>query len=84
MDFKARIEEFIIEDLCPARGIELDHIDEEESLIDAGIVDSLGMLQLLSFIDEELEIDISGQEIKLENFKNLKTICNYVESLANG
>lgn len=84
MDFKTRIEEFIIEELGPNMGIELDQIDEEESLIDAGIVNSLGILQLLSFIDEELEIDISGEKIKLENFKNLNAICNYVESLANG
>lgn len=84
MDFKSRIEEFIIEELCPALGIELDHIDEKESLIDAGILNSLGILQLLSFIDEELEIDISGEQIKMDNFKNIKTICNYVESLANG
>ena len=81
MDIKKRIEEFILEELCPSMGIELDHIDEEESLVDAGIVNSLGILQLLSFIDEELEIDISGEEIKIDNFKNLKTISSYVESL---
>ena len=84
MDIKARIEEFIIEELCPARGIELDYIDEDEPLIVTGIVDSLAMMQILSFVDEELEIDISGEEIKLENFKNLKTICNYIKSLENG
>lgn len=84
MDFKTRIKEFIIAEICPAIGIELDHIDDEESLIDAGIMNSLEILQLLSFIDEELEIDISGEEIKLKNFENLRTICSYVESLVNG
>ena len=83
MDIKSRIEEFILEELCPSLGIDIDHIDAEESLVDAGIVNSLGILQLLSFIDEELEIDISGEEIKIDNFKNLKTICSYVESLNN-
>ena len=83
MDIKARIEEFIVEEICPSLGIELERIDEEELLIDEGILNSLGILQLLSFIDEELEIDISGEQIKVDNFKNLKTICNYVESLAN-
>jgi len=84
MDIKKQIEEFIVEEICPSLGIELEQIDDNESLLDAGILNSLGILQLLSFIDEELEIDISGEQIKVENFKDLKTICRYVESLANG
>ncbi len=83
MDIKAQIEDFLIEEICPSLGIELDEIDEKESLIDAGILNSLGILQLLSFIDEELDIDISGEQIKVDNFQNLMTICKYVETLQN-
>jgi acyl carrier protein len=57
----------------------LQRLDDDEPLIDSGIVDSLGVLRILAFLDETLGIDLSSSEIKLENFKTVRTICELIE-----
>lgn len=79
MDFKKKIEEFILTEICDDKDLDIQHIKEDEPLIDSGILDSLGILKLLSFLDEELDIDISANEVKPENFINMKTICELIE-----
>ena len=79
MDFKKKIEQFILTEICDDLGLDIQHIEEDKSLIDSGILDSLGILKLLSFFDEELGIDISGNEIKVENFVNVRTICALIQ-----
>ena len=79
MDLKKRIEEFILTEICEELGLEIQQIKEDQPLIDSGILDSLGILKLLSFLDEELGIDISAGDIKRENFVDIKTICALIE-----
>ncbi len=80
MDIKRIIEKFIIEEICPEQEIELDHIEDNYPLIENMVLESLGILQILSFLDEELEIDISGIEITLENFETLEAIEKAIQS----
>ena len=79
MDFKKKIEEFILTEICEDLGLDIQHIEEDKPLIDSGIIDSLGILKILSFLDEELGIDISSTEINPGNFINIKSICEMIE-----
>ena len=84
MDLKAKIEEFIITEICSDTGLNINSIEENEPLIDSGIIDSLGVLQILSFLDEELGIDISSisaDGLDLKQFATIKTICEVVQKL---
>ena len=80
-DLSARIKEFIITEVNP--DLQLTTLDDDEPLIESGIVDSLGVLKIMSFLDEAFGIDLSSSEIRLENFKDVKTICELVESQAS-
>jgi acyl carrier protein len=75
-DLEARIKEFIMVEVNPDLG--LADISDDEPLIEAGIIDSLGVLKLMSFLDEAFGVDLSSDEIKLESFKNVRTICTLV------
>ena len=79
MNLKIRIEEFIIKEICPEIGLDIKEIRDDEPLIDSGILDSLGILKLLSYLDEELNLDISSDEVKKENFVDIRTICAWIE-----
>jgi acyl carrier protein len=75
---KERIKEFIRSEVNP--DLDLRALGDDEPLIESGIIDSLGILKIMAFLDEEFGIDLSAQEIKPENFKNVATICSLVEN----
>lgn len=75
-DLSARIKEFIITEVNPDMG--LTQLDDGEPLIESGIIDSLGVLKIMSFLDETFGVDLSSEEIKLENFRDVRTICELV------
>ena len=76
-EFKAKIKEFIMTEVNPDRNLEA--LGDDEPLIDSEIIDSLGVLKIMAFLDEEFGIDLSAEEIKLENFKNVTSICSLIE-----
>lgn len=79
IELSSVIEEFILTEICSELGLDVQSIGDNEPLIDSGIIDSLGILKILSFIDEELDIDISSTEINPGNFINIKSICEMIE-----
>ena len=76
-DLNTRIKEFIMTEVNPDLG--LSSLDDDEPLIESGIVDSLGVLKIMSFLDDAFGMDLSSAEIRLENFKDVRTICRLVE-----
>ena len=81
-EFKAKIKEFIMTEVNP--DLNLSQLDDDEPLIESGIIDSLGVLKILAFMDEAFEVDLASDQIKLENFKNVSSICALVEKQKNG
>ncbi len=77
-DFKARLKEFIMTEVNPDAN--LAGLADDEPLIESGIIDSLGILKIMAFLDEEFGVDLSSQQIKPENFKNVTSICTLFES----
>lgn len=75
-ELSAKIKEFIITEVNPE--LQLQSLSDDEPLIESGIVDSLGVLKIMSFLDETFGVDLSSEEIKLENFRDVKTICDLV------
>ena len=56
-------------------------IDADESLIDRGIVDSIGLMQLLQFIEANEGIRIPDDMVIPENFQSVTAIEQMVEKL---
>jgi acyl carrier protein len=76
-EFSTKIKEYIMTEVNP--DLHLDHIDDDELLIESGIIDSLGVLRILAYLDEAFGIDLSADGINLENFKTIRTICKLIE-----
>jgi len=53
-------------------------IDESESLLERGIIDSVGVLNLVSFLEETYGINIDEDDLMPENFDSLSAINSYV------
>ena len=76
-EFKAKIKEFIKTEVNP--DCNLEGLGDDEPLVDSGIIDSLGILKIMAFLDEEFGVDLSDQQITPDNFKNITSICSLVE-----
>lgn len=49
-------------------------------IIEEGLVDSLGLFKLISFIEERYPVRIAPEEILFENFATIDDIVNLIEA----
>ena len=54
-------------------------ISPEESLVDSGIIDSTGILELVMFIEEKYSITIGDEELIPENLDSVKNLVAFLE-----
>lgn len=57
-----------------------DPIEIQDDLLGSGILDSLGMMKLISFIEEEFEIKVGPEEMTIENFMTVEHITDYLKT----
>jgi acyl carrier protein len=55
-----------------------DAITHEQSLLDAGIIDSTGVLELVCFLETTFGIEVQDDEMLPENLDSIRAISNYV------
>jgi len=75
-EVRDQIREFILENLAQPKGIT--SFTDEESLMETGVIDSLGIFRLVAFLEEHMGVRISDEEINPDNLKNLITIESLV------
>jgi acyl carrier protein len=69
----AEIQQFISDTFLNGRSIMPD-----EDLLLSGLLDSLGVMTLVSFIEKQTGQKIPAQDITLENFTSVDTITAYL------
>jgi acyl carrier protein len=74
---RQRLRSYVLEQLEP-RGIAA--ITDDASLFEAGIVDSLGVFQLIAFLENSFSIHISDREIELAHFETIDATTRFVAS----
>jgi acyl carrier protein len=69
--------EFIVSELVSGEGVGA--ITADEDLIKRGIVDSLGVQQLVDFCESRYRIRVSDPDLVPENFQTLRQLADYVD-----
>jgi len=54
-------------------------LEPDEDLLEQGIIDSLGIMKLILFIEETFSIKVLDEEIVPENFQCLNSMVKFVE-----
>lgn len=72
--------EFIKQDLLKGR---VANLSAEDDLLDSGILNSLGILQLVAFVDERMGIQVPDEDVVYENFQSISALTTYLDGLAN-
>ncbi len=71
------IEKFLLTEIAADSGKK--SLDPDEDLLEQGIVDSLGLMKLIVFMEGTFGIKVNDAEILPENFQGLKSMVNFVE-----
>ncbi|MFZ2497795.1 MAG: acyl carrier protein [Methanosarcina sp.] len=58
------------------------HLNDSDSLTQNGIIDSIGLLELMDYICEKYSIEIPEDMLTPENFDSLQGITNMISKLA--
>ena len=76
MRYAEDIKQFIIRDILSNEDyVELNF---QDNLIMTGIIDSVGIQSLISFLERKYNIEIEDQDILPENFENIDAICSFI------
>ena len=71
-----KIKTFIIENFL--FGSE-DGLKDETSFLEEGIIDSTGILELVTFLEEEFSITIEDEELIPENLDSINNVTAFLE-----
>lgn len=75
----ARVSAFIIDNLLLGREEDLTAVP---SLLEAGIVDSTGILELVQFLEETWGIRVQDDEMTPDNLDSIERIVRFIERKA--
>ena len=73
-----RIRQLMVENLT--YGGSWNEVDEDYPLLAKHVVDSLGMLKLVSLIEEEFDVEIDDDDVVPANWKTIRDIAALVAS----
>ncbi len=75
MDQEALLIEYITKELAIGRAKE---IRPEDDLLATGVLDSLGLMQLVLFLEEKLGVRVPDEDVVIENFKSVAALTAYL------
>jgi acyl carrier protein len=73
----AEVEQFIVKDIAAGRGI--DSIAHDSDMLSGGVIDSLGITELIGFLERTYEIKVDDDDVDAENFRSIESIVAFVE-----
>jgi acyl carrier protein len=80
MDDRHVIKEFIIAEFIP--DIQVAQLDDDYDLIEAGVIDSINLLRVITWLGNRFDIPIDEVEIAEKNFSSVTAICEFVDRAA--
>lgn len=64
--------------ICDNFVLEESAFDDDDSLLARSIIDSTGILELVSFLEEHFAIEVGDQEILPANLDSVNKVCGFI------
>lgn len=77
METTKKIRTFILENVLI--GEEESALDNNDSFLEKGIIDSTGILELVSFLENEFSIEVKDDELVPDNFDSISKLTVYID-----
>lgn len=78
MDVKESIKNYVITELVNDK--QYSNLSDTDQLIESGIIDSLGIMKLIGFLEDNLSVHIDDMELIPENFSTIEAITSLVKT----
>jgi acyl carrier protein len=72
------VERFIVEEIALGTGVE--SIDRDEDLLAHEIIDSLGITELVGFLESRYGVEVGDDDLLPENFRSVDAVVAFVAS----
>jgi acyl carrier protein len=72
---RSTVRTFLVESLLFNSG---EALGDSDSLIGAGVIDSVGVLTLITFLEEAFEIQVADEDVVPENLDSLDNLAGFV------
>ncbi len=76
MDTQTALLEYITKELSVGRSKQ---VLPSDNLLETGVLDSLGLMQLVVFIEEKLGVKVPDEDVVIENFTSVDALTAYLE-----
>ena len=73
---KKTIREFVIENYLFGRDDE--SLQNDDSFLDSGIIDSTGVLELIAFLESQLGVKVENEDMTTDNLDSINKVSEYV------
>ena len=81
MELNATIRNFIIENFLFE---EDENLKEDTSFLEGGIIDSTGILELVTFLEETFEFTVEDEEMVPENLDSIANVVKFIQKKKEG
>lgn len=81
MNYADTVRHFVVENFLFGDG---ESLKEDTSFLEASIIDSTGILELVFFLEETYSIKIADDELIPENLDNLQNIARFIDRKVGG
>ena len=58
-------------------------LKDDDHIFELGFVDSMFAVALVSFIEEEFEMELSDDDLKISNFRSINAIVGFIDKKMN-
>ncbi len=72
-----KIKLFIVEEFMP--DVSADELASDFDLLTGGVVDSLGLLKVVAWLEQEFDVGVDESELGPESFRTVTAIKEYVD-----
>jgi len=77
MDNREIVRQFVLQTLVLDGG--RSEVGTDDLLVEEGIIDSMGILTMLTFLEERFGMSVDGDELTPDNFQSIQAIAALVE-----
>jgi acyl carrier protein len=77
MAIERELERFVVETLARRRGKKA--VRPEDDLICDGVIDSLGLVELIAFIERQFVLTINDEDVVIRNFRSMRNIQRFID-----